>query len=145
MLKFQKRFIKWQRTPSVKRIFYEIRTTFRSHLCHVTTYRGYIERERGERERGGRERGGYFTSNCEQKNISHAQLLTFLMLLALYPIKFLISGRRGPWFLIQHDDDDDDDDDDEDDGARTQNYWKYLIKKVPHICPVTVQVTKKDA
>jgi hypothetical protein len=48
------------------------------------------------------------------------------MLLALYPIKFLISGWRGPWFLIQHDDDDDDD---EDDRARTQNYWKYLVKK----------------
>ena len=67
-----------------------------------------------------RKRERYVTSNCEQKNISQAQLLTFLMLLALYVIKFLISGRRKPWFLIQHDDDY---------GARTQNYWKYLIKK----------------
>jgi len=71
----------------------------------------------GDRER---ERERDFTSNCEQKNISQAQLLTFLVLLALYRIKFLTSRRREPWFLIQHDDDD---------GARKQNYWKYLIKK----------------
>jgi hypothetical protein len=78
---------------------------------------------------------GYLTSNCEQKNIPEAQLLTFLMLLVLYLINFLRSGRKKPWFLIQNDDDDD--------GARTQNYWKYLIKKAPNICPLTVKVTKK--
>lgn len=82
------------------------------------------------------DRERYFTSNCGQKNISQAQLLTFLMLLALYLIKFLISGRRKPWFLIQHDDDD---------GARTQNYWKYLIKKyrIYVLLPSKLQPKKK--